>query len=70
TRPATSLNPIRIADFSPAVSPSGIVEHGGWPSWVDDSVIVTRITPPGIHAFTPATSPGNTDFMYLMYYLM
>ncbi|CAI0544268.1 unnamed protein product, partial [Linum tenue] len=80
------LNPIRIADFSPAVSPSGfltavasygqngwnvkIVEHGGWPSWVDDSVIVTRITPPGIHAFTPATSPGNTDFMYLMYYLM
>ncbi|CAI0544270.1 unnamed protein product, partial [Linum tenue] len=76
TRPATSLNPIRIADFSPAVSPSGfltavasygqngwngkmeelstdiyvfltrdgtqrvkIVEHGGWPSWVDDSTL-------------------------------
>ncbi|CAI0395694.1 unnamed protein product [Linum tenue] len=125
------LTPIGIADFSPAVSPSGfltavasygengwngeveelstdiyvfltkdgservkIVEHGGWPSWVDDStlffhrkseedgwisvykailpnsgpvstdsVTVTRITPPGIHAFTPATSPGNTDFI-------
>ncbi|CAI0544267.1 unnamed protein product, partial [Linum tenue] len=88
------LNPIRIADFSPAVSPSGfltaVASYGQngwngkmeelstdiyvfltrWPSWVDDSVIVTRITPPGIHAFTPATSPGNTDFMYLMYYLM
>lgn len=24
-----------------------------------DSVVVERVTPPGLHAFTPATSPGN-----------
>uniref|UniRef100_A0A2C9U2I3 Dipeptidylpeptidase IV N-terminal domain-containing protein n=1 Tax=Manihot esculenta TaxID=3983 RepID=A0A2C9U2I3_MANES len=70
-----------------------IVEHGGWPSWVDDStlyfhkrsddqwisiyrailpngtlisndsVIVERVTPPGLHAFTPATSPYNNKFI-------
>ncbi|KAK4276709.1 hypothetical protein QN277_014827 [Acacia crassicarpa] len=70
-----------------------LVEHGGWPSWVDDrtvyfhrrgddqwwsvyrailpyegpistdSVQVERVTPPGIHAFTPATAPGNKDFI-------
>ncbi|GAB4844943.1 hypothetical protein Ancab_038338 [Ancistrocladus abbreviatus] len=124
------LTPIGVADFSPAVSPSGywtavasygergwsgevqelhtdiymfltkdgservkIVEHGGWPCWADDhtiyfhrrsddgwmsvyraiipllgpvsseSVVVERVTPPGLHAFTPATSPGNNDFI-------
>lgn len=125
------LTPHGIADFSPAVSPSGVytavasygergwsgeveelstdiyifltrdgtnrvkvVEHGGWPSWVDEStlyfhrrsvednwisvykatlpnqgpisiesVIVERVTPPGLHAFTPATSPGNKKFI-------
>ncbi|KAF7829808.1 TolB protein [Senna tora] len=126
------LTPQGIADFSPAVSPSGTftavasygekgwqvdceveelstdiyvfltrdgsqrvkaVEHGGWPSWVDDrtfyfhrkdddgwwsvykatmpadgpvlteTVTVERITPPGLHAFTPATSPGNDKFI-------
>ncbi|KAF4372939.1 hypothetical protein CsatB_008506 [Cannabis sativa] len=124
------LTPYGVADFSPAVSPSGIrtavasygakgwdgeveelstdiyifltrdgtqrvkiVEHGGWPSWVDestlyfhrrgedqwwsiyrailpsngkisvDSVVIERVTPPGLHAFTPATSPGNKNFI-------
>ncbi|CAJ1974263.1 unnamed protein product [Sphenostylis stenocarpa] len=124
------LTPYGVADFSPALSPSGlwtavasygpdgwagevedlttdiyvfltrdgthrvkIVDHGGWPSWVDDrtlyfhrrgddqwwsiykailpsngpvsvdSVIVERVTPPGLHAFTPATSPGNNNFI-------
>ncbi|CAB4297376.1 unnamed protein product [Prunus armeniaca] len=124
------LTPRGIADFSPAVSPSGVwtavasygpkgwdgeveelstdiyvfltrdgtqrvkvVEHGGWPSWVDEStiyfhrrgedqwwsiyrailrregpsstesVVVQRVTPPGLHAFTPATSPGNREFI-------
>ncbi|KDP32822.1 hypothetical protein JCGZ_12114 [Jatropha curcas] len=124
------LTPYGIADFSPAVSPSGlytavasygvsgwngevaelstdiyvfltrdgthrvkVVEHGGWPTWVDDStlyfhrrsgdgwisvykailpsktpisiesVIVERVTPAGLHAFTPATSPGNNKFI-------
>ncbi|KAK8572325.1 hypothetical protein V6N13_047929 [Hibiscus sabdariffa] len=124
------LTPYGIADFSPAVSPSGVwtavasygregwggeveelstdiyvfltrdgthrvkvVEHGGWPCWVDDStlyfhrksedqwisvykatfsrdkpvstnsVTVQRVTPPGLHAFTPATSPGNHNFI-------
>ncbi|KAF5735487.1 hypothetical protein HS088_TW15G00994 [Tripterygium wilfordii] len=125
------LTPFGIADFSPAVSPTGIwtavasygergwtgeveelstdiyifltrdgthrvkvVEHGGWPSWVDDStlyfhrrseedkwisvyrailpshgpvtidsVTVERVTPPGVHAFTPATAPGNKNFI-------
>ncbi|KAK9945867.1 hypothetical protein M0R45_011361 [Rubus argutus] len=126
------LTPYGVADFSPAVSPSGVwtaaasygpkgwdgeveelstdiyvyltrdgtgrvkvVEHGGWPSWVDEStiyfhrrgedqwwsiyrailprggpistesVVVERVTPPGLHAFTPATSPGNHDFIAL-----
>ncbi|GAB4844942.1 hypothetical protein Ancab_038337 [Ancistrocladus abbreviatus] len=71
-----------------------VVEHGGWPCWIDDhtiyfhrrskedgwwsvyrailprvgwvhveSVVVERVTPPGLHAFTPATSPGNKDFI-------
>ncbi|XVF64505.1 hypothetical protein PTKIN_Ptkin09bG0174900 [Pterospermum kingtungense] len=124
------LTPYGIADFSPAVSPSGVwtavasygsegwdgeveelstdiyvfltrdgthrvkvVEHGGWPCWVDDStlyfhrrsedqwisvyratfpkdkpvstesVTIQRVTPPGLHAFTPATSPGNHKFI-------
>jgi len=121
------LTPYGIADFSPAVSPTGkwtavasyggkgwsgevedlttdiyvfltrdgtqrhkVVEHGGWPSWVDDrtiyfhrrgndswlsiyrailitdssnSVLIERVTPPGLHAFTPATSPGNNKFI-------
>lgn len=125
------LTPYGIADFSPAVSPSGIytavasyggegwdgevemlstdiyvfltrdgtqrvkvVENGGWPCWVDDStlffhrrskedewisvykailpstgkfssesVTIQRVTPPGLHAFTPATSPGNHKFI-------
>ncbi|XP_010488216.1 PREDICTED: uncharacterized protein LOC104766097 [Camelina sativa] len=126
------LTPPGIADFSPAVSPSGkwtavasfgekgsawslvakpistdiyvfltrdgtqrvkVVELGGWPSWVDDStlyfhresddgwisvyravlpktgpvniksVTVQRVTPPGAHAFTPAASPNNTNFI-------
>ncbi|XP_021752142.1 uncharacterized protein LOC110717687 [Chenopodium quinoa] len=125
------LTPVGVADFSPAVSPSGtytavasygekgwggeveelgtdiyvfltrdgsgrvkVVEHGGWPSWVDDHtiffhrrdendgwwsvykaslprvggvetevVVVERVTPPGLHAFTPATSPGNDEFI-------
>ncbi|EEF42112.1 conserved hypothetical protein [Ricinus communis] len=125
------LTPYGVADFSPAVSPSGvytavasygeagwkgevellstdiyifltrngtrrvkIIENGGWPSWVDDStlyfhrssekdgwisvyratlpshtslstdsVIIERVTPPGVHAFTPATSPGNKKFI-------
>ncbi|KAJ4838347.1 hypothetical protein Tsubulata_026395 [Turnera subulata] len=125
------LTPPGIADFSPAVSPSGeytavasygergwdgevqelttdiyvfltrdgtqrvkVVEHGGWPTWVDDStfyfhrrshednwisvyratlpghepisshsVTVERVTPPGLHAFTPAASPGNYKFI-------
>ncbi|KAL4272121.1 hypothetical protein GQ457_13G021670 [Hibiscus cannabinus] len=124
------LTPYGVADFSPAVSPSGVwtavasygregwsgeveelstdiyvfltrdgthrvkvVEHGGWPCWVDDStlyfhrksedqwmsvyiatfpkdkpvstdsVTIQRVTPPGVHAFTPATSPGNHNFI-------
>ncbi|ESQ34630.1 hypothetical protein EUTSA_v10009943mg [Eutrema salsugineum] len=124
------LTPSGIADFSPAVSPSGnwtavasygergwtgeveelstdiyvfstldgthrvkVVEHGGWPCWVDDSTLyfhrrsddgwisvyratlpenkllttesvkIRRVTPPGVHAFTPATSPNNHDFI-------
>lgn len=124
------LTPYGVADFSPAVSPSGewtavashgekgwdgevqelgtdiyvfrtrdgsdrvkIIQHGGWPSWVDestlyfhrrsedgwwsvyrasfkkmstirlDSVEIERVTPPGLHAFTPATAPGNYKFI-------
>lgn len=125
------LTPYGVADFSPAVSPSGVytavasygekgwdgevemlttdiyvfltrdgaqrvkvVENGGWPCWVDDytlffhrrsekdnwisvykailpktglistgSVTIRRVTPPGLHAFTPATSPGNKKFI-------
>ena len=126
------LTPYRVADLSPAVSPSGtwtavasygekgwtgevedlttdiyvfltrdgtqrvkVVENGGWPCWVDDhtlffhrksddqwlsvyraslptkdlvsteSVKIERVTPPGLHAFTPATSPGNNKFIAL-----
>ncbi|KAF8082477.1 hypothetical protein N665_0824s0025 [Sinapis alba] len=124
------LTPSGVADFSPAVSPSGnwtavasygergwtgeveelstdiyvfstrdgtrrvkVVEHGGWPCWVDDSTLyfhrrsddgwisvfrailpesgalstesvnIQRVTPPGVHAFTPATSPNNRNFI-------
>ncbi|GFP89840.1 protein tolb [Phtheirospermum japonicum] len=126
------LTPEGVADFSPAVSPSGvwtavaslgekgwtgevqeldtdiyvfltqdgsnrvmIVEHGGWPSWADDStiyfhrmedgwwsvfkaifkmkdgnlgvnsVVTKRVTPPGLHAFTPAASITNKSFIAL-----
>ncbi|KAK1276388.1 hypothetical protein QJS04_geneDACA023271 [Acorus gramineus] len=112
------LTPMGIADFSPAVSPSGewtavassgeagwdgeveelatdvyvfrtsdgsgrmkVVERGGWPCWESDSALffhrrgrdgwwsvyrarldsgwsVERVTPPGVHAFTPAASPA------------
>ncbi|KAL2503610.1 DPP6 N-terminal domain-like protein [Abeliophyllum distichum] len=125
------LTPKRVADFSPAVSPSGVwtavasygekgwtgdvqelrtdiyvfltrdgsnrvqvIEHGGWPSWGDDStlyfhrrcedgwwsvfraiipitngqlgvdpVTIQRVTPPGLHAFTPAASLANKSFI-------
>lgn len=125
------LTPKGIADYSPAVSPSGewtavasyaekgwsgdveelgtdiyvfltrdgssrvkLVDHGGWPSWADDStlyfhrrcedswwsvfrasfdiedgkivtesVVTQRVTPPGLHAFTPAASTGNKSFI-------
>ncbi|KAG9457087.1 hypothetical protein H6P81_001595 [Aristolochia fimbriata] len=122
------LTPVGIADFSPAVSPSGewtavassgergwdgeiddlktgiyvfktrdgsgrrlVAEHGGWPVWADESTIyfhrpsedgwwsvyrasglrllregdsdsptvIERVTPPGLHAFTPAVAPGS-----------
>ncbi|KAL3641279.1 hypothetical protein CASFOL_016247 [Castilleja foliolosa] len=127
------LTPEGVADFSPAVSPSGdwtavaslgekgwtgevqelntdiyvfstrdgsnrvkIVEHGGWPSWADDSTIyfhrkcddgwwsvfkvifnskdgklsadsavMERVTPPGLHAFTPAASTANKSLIAL-----
>jgi Tol biopolymer transport system component len=127
------LTPKGVADFSPAVSPSGvwtaiasygkegwngdveelhtdiyvfltldgskrvkIIEHGGWPSWADDStlyfhrrcddewwsvfraslnpkdgelgvnsVVTERVTPPGMHAFTPAASTANKSFIAL-----
>ncbi|KAL3641280.1 hypothetical protein CASFOL_016248 [Castilleja foliolosa] len=125
------LTPPGVADFSPAVSPSGawtavasygengwqgeiedlntdiyvfstrdgskrvrIIEHGGWPSWANDStlyfhrssedgwwgvfrasfntndgeinvdsVMTQRVTPPGLHAFTPAASVANPGFI-------
>ncbi|CAK9168729.1 unnamed protein product [Ilex paraguariensis] len=124
------LTPKGVADFSPAVSPSGlwtavasygepgwdgeveelgtdiyvfltrdgthrvkVIEHGGWPSWADDSalyfhrrcddgwwsvyrailpqnglfsvgsVLTQRVTPPGLHAFTPAASVANKSFI-------
>ncbi|KAK6131526.1 hypothetical protein DH2020_034733 [Rehmannia glutinosa] len=125
------LTPRGVADFSPAVSPSGVwtavasygetgwqgdieelgtdiyvfltrdgsnrvrvVEHGGWPSWANDStlyfhrrdedgwwsiyrasfhiregenrvesVVTHRVTPPGLHAFTPAASVSNPRFI-------
>ncbi|KAK1433356.1 hypothetical protein QVD17_10266 [Tagetes erecta] len=124
------LTPPGVADFSPAVSPSGlwtavassgengwggeveelstdiyvfltrngsnrvkVVEHGGWPSWADDStiyfhrrgddgwwsiyvaivpenmlfsvdsVVTRRVTPPGLHSFTPAASVTNKNII-------
>lgn len=121
------LTPYGVADFSPAVSPSGVltavasygkrgwdgevqelntdvyifltsdgsnrikvVEHGGWPSWADEStlyfhrrgddgwwsvfraiipshatgsVVVQRVTPTGLHVFTPAASPADKRFI-------
>ncbi|XP_047328450.1 uncharacterized protein LOC124931912 [Impatiens glandulifera] len=130
TKSTRRLTPVGVADFSPAVSPSGIwtavassgervwggeihelktdiyvfktrdgservkiVEHGGWPCWVDeftlyfhresddgwwsvytaslpengrfgvDSVRTRRVTPPGLHAFTPAASITDKSFI-------
>ncbi|OIT03254.1 PREDICTED: uncharacterized protein LOC109225373 [Nicotiana attenuata] len=127
---ARRLTPKGVADFSPAVSPSGVwtavasygkkgwtgdvqeldtdiyvfstrdgsgrvkvVEHGGWPAWADeftlyfhrkcddgwwsvfkavlpkagqlgvDSVSTHRVTPPGLHAFTPAASTANKNLI-------
>ncbi|KAI3838432.1 hypothetical protein MKX03_013196 [Papaver bracteatum] len=72
-----------------------VVDHGGWPCWVDDftfyfhrssddgwwsvyratlpasvgdaihidSVRIERVTPPGLHAFTPAASAKNKNFI-------
>ncbi|XAR62833.1 hypothetical protein NMG60_11017729 [Bertholletia excelsa] len=124
------LTPYGVADFSPALSPSGVwtavasfgergwggeveelntdiyifrtedgsgrvkvVEHGGWPTWADestiyfhrrgddgwwsiykvslpksgeisvDSVVTHRVTPPGLHAFTPAAFVTNKSFI-------
>ncbi|KAL8485675.1 hypothetical protein ACS0TY_027818 [Phlomoides rotata] len=125
------LTPEGVADFSPAVSPSGkwtavasydekgwggevedlstdiylfltrdgsnrvkVIEHGGWPSWADDStlyfhrrcedgwwsvfratfeaedgklgvesVVTQRVTPPGLHAFTPSAAIANKSFI-------
>jgi Tol biopolymer transport system component len=124
------LTPYGVADFSPAVSPTGVwtavasggergwggeieeldtdiyvfrtadgsgrvklVKHGGWPSWADEStlyfhrrgedgwwsvfraslvrspannvvsVVTQRVTPPGLHAFTPAASVANKSFI-------
>ncbi|XWS15160.1 hypothetical protein CRYUN_Cryun35bG0070500 [Craigia yunnanensis] len=92
------LTPYGIADFSPAVSPSGVwtavASYGseGWAGEVEElstdifvflnrdgthrvkvvehdkpvsteSVTIERVTPPGLHAFTPATSPGNHKFI-------
>ncbi|KAL6962216.1 hypothetical protein U1Q18_037172 [Sarracenia purpurea var. burkii] len=124
------LTPYGVADFSPAVSPSGVwtavassgargwggeieelhtdiyifrtedgserikvVEHGGWPSWASESILyfhrrsddgwwsvyranlhrctgfgtnavgAQRVTPPGLHAFTPAASVVNKSFI-------
>ncbi|XP_074371227.1 uncharacterized protein LOC141712258 [Apium graveolens] len=124
------LTPYGVADFSPAVSPSGVwtavaslgntgwggeveelgtdifvfltrdgsrrvkvVEHGGWPSWADDftlyfhrrgddgwwsiykailpkigqysvdSVLTRRVTPPGLHSFTPSASTSNKNLI-------
>ncbi|XP_075509415.1 uncharacterized protein LOC142545881 [Primulina tabacum] len=125
------LTPKGVADFSPAVSPSGawtavasygeegwqgdiqelgtdiyvfstldgsnrikVIEHGGWPSWADDSTlyfhrrcndgwwsvfkailtvengrfhskstVAVRLTPRGLHAFTPAASVANKNFI-------
>lgn len=73
-----------------------VIDHGGWPSWVDDStlyfhrrcadgwwsvfrasfsveegklgaesVVTQRVTPPGLHAFTPAASSTNKSFIAL-----
>ncbi|XAR62832.1 hypothetical protein NMG60_11017728 [Bertholletia excelsa] len=124
------LTPFGVADFSPAVSPSGewtavasfgerswggavdelntdiyifrtgdgsgrvkVVEHGGWPTWADEStlyfhrrgddgwwsvyrvtlprsgvnnassVAIHRVTPPGLHTFTPAASLADRSFI-------
>ncbi|KAJ6932737.1 hypothetical protein NC651_008232 [Populus alba x Populus x berolinensis] len=40
-----------------------VVEHGGCPSRADKLVIVERVTPPGLRAFTLATSSGNKKFI-------
>jgi len=33
------------------------------PLFSTDSVVIERVTPPGLHVFTPATSPGNKNFI-------
>ncbi|KAJ6942585.1 hypothetical protein NC652_008406 [Populus alba x Populus x berolinensis] len=40
-----------------------VVEHEGWSSWADKSVIVERVTPPDLHTFTLATSSSNKKFI-------
>ncbi|XP_052203434.1 uncharacterized protein LOC127808824 [Diospyros lotus] len=70
-----------------------VAEHGGWPTWADEStlyfhrwgddgwwsiykatlpndgpigvnsVVTQRVTPPGLHAFTPAASVANKSFI-------
>ncbi|KAL0360269.1 UNVERIFIED_CONTAM: hypothetical protein Sradi_3711400 [Sesamum radiatum] len=84
------LTPKGVADFSPAVSPSGVwtavasygekgwdgrrCEDGWWsvfratfstkngrPDY--KSVVTQRVTPPGLHAFTPAASAANKRFI-------
>ncbi|XP_052202995.1 uncharacterized protein LOC127808474 [Diospyros lotus] len=88
----TDIYIFRTQDGSDRVK---VVEHGGWPSWADEStlyfhrkssdgwwsvykaslpksgrvgvgsVVTQRVTPPGIHAFTPAASVANKNFIAL-----
>lgn len=86
----TDIYVFRTEDGSDRVK---VVEHGGWPCWMDDftiyfhrksddgwwsvyrasfpqrgrfqpgSAVIERVTPAGLHAFTPATSAGNANFI-------
>ncbi|XP_052203584.1 uncharacterized protein LOC127808912 [Diospyros lotus] len=86
----TDIYVFRTEDGSDRVK---VVEHGGWPSWADestlyfhrksgdgwwsiykaslpksgslsvDSVLTQRVTPPGLHTFTPAASVANKSFI-------
>lgn len=80
----TDIYVFRTRDGSGRVK---VAEHGGWPSWADestvyfhrrgddgwwsiykavfsgDSVATHRVTPPGVHAFTPAASVANKSFI-------